>query len=318
MRDKNIGFIGLGNVGSKLANSILVGGYNLFIYDLNKKKGSKLLKKGATWSNNIKNLCENCTIIITCLPSPKAVVEVIENNNGLNEFINKKHLWIEMSTTDENEMKRLSQIIELKGAEVLESPVSGGAHRSETGNISVFVAGKRKIFNRAFPVLSEIGYKILYCGNIGNASTLKVVTNYLASVHLYSLGEALITCKKYGLDLKTAYQGIKISSGNSFVHETESKVILSGSYNVNFTMDLACKDLNLFNQLTKKYKISTEISPLMLKVFNQARKKIGNRGWSTKIVKLLEEKCNTNLKSKGFPLKLKDDQPRKKGIEVKF
>ena len=318
MRDKNIGFIGLGNVGSKLANSILVSGYNLFIYDLNKKKGSGLLKKGATWSDNIKNLCENCTIIITCLPSPKAVVEVIENNNGLNEFINKKHLWIEMSTTDENEMKRLSQIIELKGAEVLESPVSGGAHRSETGNIAVFVAGKRKTFNRAFPVLSEIGYEILYCGNIGNASTLKVVTNYLASVHLYSLGEALIICKKYGLDLKTAYQGIKISSGNSFVHETESKVILSGSYNVNFTMDLACKDLGLFNQLTKKYNVPTEISPLMLRIFNKARKKIGDRGWSTKIVKLLEEECNIDLRSKGFPLKLKDDKPRKKGIEVKF
>ena len=73
MRDKNIGFIGLGNVGSKLANSILVSGYNLFIYDLNKKKGSGLLKKGATWSGNIKNLCESCTIIITCLPSPNAV-----------------------------------------------------------------------------------------------------------------------------------------------------------------------------------------------------------------------------------------------------
>ena len=79
MIDKNIGFIGLGNVGSKLANSILLGGYNLFIYDIDLIKGQKLLKNGAKWSKNIKDLCSNCSIIITCLPSPKSVVNVIEN-----------------------------------------------------------------------------------------------------------------------------------------------------------------------------------------------------------------------------------------------
>lgn len=318
MKDKNVGFIGLGNIGAKIAYNILLGGYNLFIHDLDKNKGNALLKKGAIWSPNIKNLCNKSTIIITCLPSPKAVVEVIENNNGLNRCINKNHLWIEMSTTNENEMKRLSKIIESKGAEVLESPVTGGAHRSETGNIAVLTAGKRKNFVRAFPILSEIGYEILYCGKIGNASTLKVVTNYLASINLLSLGEALMVCKKYGIDLKTAYQGISISSGNSFVHETESKVILSGSYDVNFTMDLVCKDLSLFNHLTKKFNIPSKISTLMLKTFNKGRKIYGDREWSTKIIKLLEDKCNTDLRSKGFPLKLKDNEPRKKGIEVKF
>ena len=318
MKDKNIGFIGLGNVGSKLANSLLISGYNLFIHDLEKKKGRKLLKNGATWKKEIKSLSEDCSVIITCLPSPKAVLEVIVGNHGLVQYIDKKHLWIEMSTTDENEMKKLAKIIELKGAEVLESPVTGGAHKSETGNIAVFAAGQRKVFIRAFPILSEIGYEILYCGKIGNASTLKVVTNYLASIHLFSLGEALMVCKKYGLGLKTAYQGIRISSGNSFVHETESKVILSGSYDVKFTMDLVCKDLSLFNQLTKKYKIPSKISPLLLKIFNEGRKKYGDREWSTKIVKLLEDECNIDLRSKGFPLELKDDEPRKKGIEVKF
>ena len=236
-------------------------------------------------------------------------MKVIEDKNGLIDFIDKKHLWIEMSTTDENEMIRLSKKIESKGAKVLESPVTGGAHRSETGNIAVFVAGNRNVFKRAFPILSEIGYEILYCGKIGNASTLKVVTNYLASVHLLSLGEALIVCKKYGLDLKTAYQGIRISSGNSFVHETESKVILSGSYDVNFTMDLVCKDLNLFNKLTKKFKVRSAISPLMLNIFNKGKKKFGEREWSTKIVKLLEDECKTDLRSKGFLLELKDDEP---------
>ena len=156
MKDKNIGFIGLGNVGSKLANSLLISDYNLFIHDLEKEKGMNLLKNGATWENNIKTLSENCTVIITCLPSPDAVLEVILGNYGLIQYINKKHLWIEMSTTDENQMKKLTKKIELKGAEVLESPVTGGAHRSVTGNLAVLAAGKRKTFVRALPILSEI------------------------------------------------------------------------------------------------------------------------------------------------------------------
>ena len=317
MKDKNIGFIGLGNVGSKLANSLLISGYNLFIYDIEKMKGKKLLKNGATWKKDIKSLSEDCSVIITCLPSPKAVLEVIVGNHGLVQYIDKKHLWIEMSTTDENEMIRLSKLIESKEANVFEAPVTGGQHRAESGNIGVLVAGKRENFNRALPILSEIGFEVLYCGKLGNASTLKVVTNYLASINLLSIGEALMVCKKYGIDLKKAYQGIKISSGNSFVHETESQVILNGSYNVGFTMDLVCKDVGLFDQLANMLNIPADISPLLVKIFNEGRKKYGDRAFSTRIVKLLEEKSNTDLRTEGFPSQLLDKEPRKKGIEIK-
>ena len=317
MIDQNIGFIGLGNVGSKLANNILQANYNLFIYDINKNTSDKLINKGAIWKNSIKDLIDNTSLIITCLPSPQAVTKVVEGKLGMVEYINHKHLWIEMSTTDEKEMIRLSKLIESKGANVLEAPVTGGQHRAESGNISVLTGGKRENFNRAFPILSEIGSEVLYCGKLGNASTLKVVTNYLASINLISLGEALMVCKKYGIDLKKAYQGIKISSGNSFVHETESQLILNGSYDIGFTMDLVCKDVGLFDQLTNNLNIPAEISPLMVKIFNEGRKKYGDRAFSTQIVKLLEEKCNTDLRTKGFPSQLIDKEPRKKGIEIK-
>ena len=315
---KNIGFIGLGNVGSKLANNILLGNYNLFIYDLKKNVAKKLLKKGAVWSNSIKDLCEKTSIIITCLPSPKEVSNVIEGKNGVINYINKKHLWIEMSTTDENEMKRLSSLISKKGAKSLEAPITGGVHKATTGNISMLVGGHKNIYKKTLPLLSEMAYEILYCGKLGNASTLKIVTNYLASVNLLSLGEALMFCKKYGLDLKTAYYGIKISSGNSFVHETESKVILSGSYDVGFTMDLACKDLGLFDKLTDKFNIPADISKLMNKIFLKGLEKYGAKSFSTSIVKLLEEKCNENLRAPNFPKILIDKKSRKKGIEVKI
>ncbi len=317
-KDKNIGFIGLGNVGSKIANRLLLSNYKLFIYDIDKAKTKKLLNKGANNCNNFKDLCLKTSIIITCLPSPNIVAEVIEGNNGISKYTTKSHLWIEMSTTDEHEIIRLTKKMNRKGTEVLEAPVTGGQHRAESGNISILVAGKRKNFNRAFPILSKLGYQILHCGKLGNASTLKVVTNYLASINLLSLGEALMVCKKYNIDLKTAYHAIRISSGNSFVHETESQVILNGSYDVGFTMDLAFKDVGLFDKLADKFKIPAEISKLMNKIFKEGIKKYGNRAFSTSIVRRLEEKCNENLRSRGFPKKLKDTESKKKGIKIKF
>ena len=221
-----------------------------------------------------------------------------------------------MSTTDEEDMKMLSNLVFKRKAAALEAPVTGGQHRAKSGNISILVAGSKKTFKRAFPILSCVGHQILHCGKIGNASTLKVVTNYLASINLLAIGEALMVCKKYGLDLKTAYNGIKISSGNSFVHETESQVILNGSYDVGFTMDLVCKDVGLFNKLTNKFKIPAQISNLMVKIFKKGQKKLGKRSLSTSIVKLLEEDCGESLRSKDFPSVLVDINKKKKGIEV--
>ncbi len=313
MKDKNIGFIGLGNVGKKIANNLIKNGYNLYINDLNQKSSTKLLQNGAIWCQSIDTLINNVSVFITCLPSPKSVKKVLSDSLHL---IKKGHLWIEMSTTDEEDMKSLAKLIINKNAEVIEAPLSGGQHRAESGNISVLVGGNRDSFNRSFPILSCIGHNILHCGEIGKASTLKVVTNYLASINLLAIGEALMVCKKYGIDLKTAYEGIKISSGNSFVHETESQVILNGSYDVGFTMDLVCKDVGLFEKLTKKFQIPAKISNLMFSIFQNGRKKYGDRALSTSIVKILEEECKENLRAKGFPAYLEDNEIKKNGKEI--
>ena len=313
MNDTSIGFIGLGNVGSKVANNIICKGYKLYVHDLDEKKSQSLVSKGAIFCKSIEELIPEVSVLITCLPSPKSVKEVLLQ---CVPKLNQKHLWIEMSTTDEKDMKYLSKLVFDKNAEVLEAPITGGQHRAESGNISVLVGGSRASFKRSFPILSCIGHQILHCGEIGKASTLKVVTNYLASINLLALGEALMVCKKYGIDLKTAFEGIKISSGNSFVHETESQVILNGSYDVGFTMDLVCKDVGLFDKLTKKYQIPAEVSTLMLEIFQRGREKLGDRALSTSIVKLLEDKCNDNLRASGFPPFLEDKNQKQEAEEI--
>ena len=236
-----VGFIGLGNVGSKLAGSLLRNNFDLTVRDLDKSLTQSFENSGAKVANSAKELAEEVDLIITCLPSPKICAEVMEAEDGVISGLSQNKIWLEMSTTDEAEIRRISKKIIEKKAIPLDGPVSGGCHRAATGNIAIFVGGERKAFDKILPVLTVMGRKVLHTGELGSATVLKVVTNYLASVHLVALGEAWTVAKKSNLDLAKAYKGIAVSSGNSFVHETESQVILNGSYNINFTMDLVLK-----------------------------------------------------------------------------
>ena len=311
-----IGFIGLGNVGGKLAGSLLRNGFKLTVLDLDENLMKEFKSKGATLSNTPKELTENVDLIITCLPSPEICAEVMESSEGILEGISKNKIWLEMSTTDESEVKRLGDLLSKKGGIPLDSPVSGGCHRAATGNIAIFVGGDRTAFEKILPVLTCMGRKILHTGDLGTASILKVITNYLASVHLAALGEAWTVAKKSNLDLNKTFKGIAVSSGNSFVHETESKVILNGSYNINFTMDLVKKDMNLFNELSKKLNTPLEISPFVLDIFNDAQKKYGSRAWSSMVVKRLEDKFSLDFRAPGFPNELIDNEKEEKGYEI--
>ena len=311
-----IGFIGLGNVGGKLAGSLLRNKFDLTVRDLDTNLTKPFLDLGAKTANSPKELAEKVDLIITCLPSPQICAEVMEGENGILNGLSQNKIWLEMSTTDESEVKRLGKKVTDKKAIPLDGPVSGGCHRAATGNISIFVGGERDAFEKILPALSVMGRKVLHTGGLGTASVLKVITNYLASVHLVALGEAWTVAKKSNLDLSKTYKGIAISSGNSFVHETESQVILNGSYNINFTMDLVLKDTGLFNNLANKLNTSLEISPKIVEIFKDAQKKFGSRAWSSMVVKRLEDLNNINFRSNGFPEKLEDNEPEEKGYEI--
>ncbi len=311
-----IGFIGLGNVGGKLAGSLLRNKFDLTVKDLDEKITNDFKNRGAKIAANPKELAERTDLIITCLPSPEICAEVMESNKGVINGLTENKIWLEMSTTDESEVKRLGKLVLDKKANPLDAPVSGGCHRAETGNIAIFVGGKRKSFEKILPILTTMGRKILHTGELGSASILKVITNYLASVHLAALGEAWTVAKKSNLDLNKTYKGIEVSSGNSFVHETESQVILNGSYNINFTMDLVQKDMNLFNELSKKLKTELEISPFVLDIFKDAEKKYGSRAWSSMVVKRLEDKFGIDFRASGFPEELIDEEKEEKGYEI--
>ena len=311
-----IGFIGLGNVGGKLAVSLLRNKFELTVRDLDEDLTKDFKNKGAKIANSPKELAQQADLIITCLPSPKICAEVMEAEDGVINGLTKNKIWLEMSTTDESEIKRLGKFVREKGAIPLDGPVSGGCHRAATGNIAIFVGGERNAFEKILPALTMMGRKILHTGELGSATVLKVITNYLASTHLVALGEAWTVAKKSNLDLSKVYKGIAVSSGNSFVHETESQVILNGSYNINFTMDLVLKDTGLFDNLAKKLNAPLEISPLIVKIFEDGKKKYGSRAWSSMIVKRMEDLNNVKFRADGFPDELIDNEQEEKGYEI--
>ena len=311
-----VGFIGLGNVGGKLAGSLLKKKFDLTVRDLDQNLTKEFTNLGAKIASSPKELAEKVDLIITCLPSPKICAEVMEGKDGILNGLSENKIWLEMSITDEAEVKRIGEKVIARKAIPMDGPVSGGCHRAATGNIAIFVGGERKIFEKILPILTVMGRKVLHTGDLGSASILKVITNYLASVHLVALGEAWTVAKKSNLDLAKTYKGIMASSGNSFVHETESQVILNGSYNINFTMDLVLKDTGLFDDLAKKLKAPLEISPLVVDIFKDGQKKYGSKAWSSMIVKRMEDINKIDFRANGFPEELIDNESEEIGYEI--
>lgn len=311
-----LGFIGLGNVGGKLSGSLLRNGFDLTVRDLNQDIAQPFLDDGAHWANSPKEMAQKVDMIVTCLPSPAASSAVMESEDGVLAGLSKGKIWAEMSTTDEAEVKRLGAKVLRTGAEPVDCPVSGGCHRAATGNISIFAGCERSTFERILPILTVMGRRILHTGPLGSASVLKVLTNYLATANLLTLSEALVTAKCAGMDLNTTYEAIRISSGNSFVHETESQVILNGSRDINFTMDLVLKDIGLFQSVADRAGVPLEINPVMIDIFKDGMQRYGEREWSPNIIKRLEETCKVDVLAPGFPAEMVDDEPEEPGHEV--
>jgi 3-hydroxyisobutyrate dehydrogenase len=297
-------FIGLGNLGQHLASSLVRSGFDVTVCDLNKAAAEPLLAAGAKWAATPREAASGADAVLTCLPSPKASAMVVAGENGVLEGLRAGGTWIEMSTNDQQEIERLAALAAAKGIDTLEAPVTGGVHRAAAGDITILIGGEEAVFNKHLPAFQAMGGEILHMGPLGKAAVIKVITNMLAFIHLVAAGEALMLAKRGGLDLAKSFHAIKASSGNSFVHETESQVILNGSYNINFTMDLACKDLGFAMKYGREFGVPLDLAALTTQTFIRAREAFGGDAWSSQVVKLLEDALKTDLRAPGFPAEL--------------
>ncbi|MFD2740588.1 NAD(P)-dependent oxidoreductase [Sulfitobacter aestuarii] len=308
-----VGFIGLGNVGGKLAGSLLRNDVDVTVLDQKPELVAAFVERGAGSAASAVELMRACDAVITCLSSPAASAAVMAE---MLPEVGPGKVWLEMSTTDEAEIRRLAVLVEERGGKAVDCPVSGGCHRADTGNISIFAGCDRETFERVLPLLQRLGRRILHTGPIGTASVLKVVTNYLATANLISVCEALVTSKAAGMDLNIAYEAIKISSGTSFVHETEGQVILNGSRDISFTLDLVAKDIGLFQAIAERAGLPLELSPLLNEIIRDGQARYGPRELSPNIIRRLEDATGLEIRAPGFPAEMTDDEPEAPGYEV--
>ena len=295
------GFIGLGNLGAKLAGSLVKTGFEVTITDLNRAAAAPLLAAGAKWADDPQSVAEQSDAVITCLPSPSVSMKVLAGPRGVLSGLKPGSTWIEMSTNDQAEIEKMAALARAKGVDVLEAPVTGGVHLAASGAITVIIGGEKQVFDKHRPAFEAMGGKIFHVGELGKASVIKVITNMLAFIHLVADGEALMLAKKGGLDLAQAWEVIKASSGTSFVHETEGQLILNGSYNINFTMDLACKDLGFALGFGRDFGVPLDLASMTHQTFIRARSAYGGNAWSPQVVKLLEDAVGVDLRAPGFP-----------------
>ena len=276
-------------------------GYDLTVHDLDRGAAESLLADGAQWADGAAAVAANSSVVFTCLPSPRAVDAVVNGPGGVFEGMRAGGVWIDTSTNDRSETLRLAALAAERGVQVLECPVTGGVHKAAEGDITVLVGGDETLFQTCRPLLEAIGQPVLYMGPLGSAALIKVITNMLAFINLVACGEALMLAKRGGLDLAASFEAILNSSGNSFVHETESQVILNGSYNIGFTMDLACKDLGFATQFGRELGVPLDLAGMVEQTFIRARSQYGGQAWSSQVVKLLEDALGTDLRAPGFP-----------------
>lgn len=296
-----VGYVGLGNLGVHLAACVQRAGHHLVVNDLRRDAAARLVAAGAEWADTPAAVAARCDVVFTCLPSPSAVAAVVEGPDGVLAGLPAGGTWIDNSTNDRDETLRLAELAHARGLRVLEAPVTGGVHKAAAGEITVLVGGDEALHAEHAQLLAAVGDPVLYMGPLGSAAIIKVITNMLAFINLVSIGEALMLAKRGGLDLAKAYEAIANSSGNSFVHETEGQLILNGSYNVGFTMDLACKDLGFATQFGREFGVPLALAELTERTFQHARDEYGGAAWSTQVVKLLEDAVNTDLRAAGFP-----------------
>jgi 3-hydroxyisobutyrate dehydrogenase len=295
------GYIGLGNLGAACAGCLLKAGFKVTVYDLNPALAEPFVAQGATFATSVEGVAAAADHVITCLPSPAVSEKVLRH---ILPHMQPGASWVEMSTLGRDEVLRLAAVAAEAGVRMMELPVTGGVHLAHQGKITMLAGGDADLFDLHHGAMQAMGDKIFHIGPLGSASIIKVITNMLAFIHLKATSEALMLAKRGGLDLAQSWHAIAASSGNSFVHETEGALILNGSYDIAFNIDLALKDLGFALGFGKEFGVPLDLASITNQTYIAAKAAYGGEAQSPMIAKLLEDLLRTDLRAEGFPARL--------------
>ena len=295
---KKIGVIGLGNMGSAVARNIQRANFPLYVHDIRKDVGKKLIEKGAIWKNSPKELMDDVDIVVSMVFGPKEIEAVMKNENGILQSSCKDKGWIDLTTSSPSLMRNLAKEFEALGGFAVDAPVTGSLDAAIRGDMIMFVGGSEKAISNAKEVLEVIG-EIRCDGDYGNGYVAKLVNNQLWKIHATAIGEAMVLAKKAGLEPELWWKVMKGGAADSFVLQHDVPSIFSGHYDPSFRLELALKDLDLIQDLIKEYGTRSELTPACHERFQEAANRYGDEAGEMTVCKLIEEDANINLRVKG-------------------
>ena len=295
---KKIGVIGLGNMGSAVARNIQRANFPLYVHDIRKDVGKKLIEKGAIWKNSPKELMDDVNIVVSMVFGPKEIEAVMKTENGILQSSCKDKGWIDLTTSSPSLMRNLAKEFEALGGFAVDAPVTGSLDAAIRGDMIMFVGGSEKAISNAKEVLEVIG-EIRCVGDYGNGYVAKLVNNQLWKIHATAIGEAMVLAKKAGLEPELWWKVMKGGAADSFVLQHDVPSIFSGHYDPSFRLELALKDLDLIQDLIKEHGTRSELTQACHERFQEAANRYGDEAGEMTVCKLIEEDANINLRVKG-------------------
>jgi 3-hydroxyisobutyrate dehydrogenase-like beta-hydroxyacid dehydrogenase len=266
----NIGFIGIGQMGRHMVNRIWEAGFTPYVYDVSKDAAAAILHKGGKWCNTPAEVARHCRIVITSLPKPNNVEQVVYGETGLMKGWQSGDIYIDMSTNSPGVIKRIAADAGKLGVAVLDAPVSGGTRGAENGTLAIMVGGEAAALEKAKPVLEAMGQKIFPVGPAGCGNVAKLVNNLISLACNSASAEGFALGAKAGIDPAALLEIIKVSTGNNWCAQQYPNTTFKGNFEPGFKISLAYKDINLALDLAKENGVPVPVSAAVAKDLQDA------------------------------------------------
>jgi 3-hydroxyisobutyrate dehydrogenase-like beta-hydroxyacid dehydrogenase len=284
-----VGFAGLGLMGSRMARHFIIKGFPLAVWNRTPERGQPLLALGAKMAKTPRELAEMSEVVVTCVADPNAVGRIVFPDDGVRAAARPGFRYIETSTISPGLARRVAEVLRAKGADMLEAPVTGSKIGAEKGTLLIMTGGSREVEQELMPVLMAFGAKAIHCGDIGQASTVKLIGNTIISFMLEGFCEGLVLGRKSGVSLEPILEVVMASGFASPYYNFKGAAIAKRDFETHFSIDLLVKDQNLMLEEAHSHKVPMPGLASIREVFQAARA----QGWGEEdiaaVVKVLEK-----------------------------
>lgn len=297
---ESLGFVGLGNIGSRVVPHLLKAGHEVAVFDLNKEAVAALVELGARAAESPADAAKTSSVVFLSLPNSQIVRKVVVDEAGVFEGAAPGTVVVDHSTIDPETARDLAAGAAAAGFAYLDAPVSGGVQGAEAGTLSIMIGGESETVEKVRPVIDTYAGNIFHVGPSGSGQVIKLANNIITAVNIVALGEGLSATVKAGVELDTAVEVLSKSSAASFVLSSYfPRTLFTEERPTGFALDFMLKDVKLFLESAFKSGIPTPVSNIVGDLY-----RIGHRDGRggkdfTSVVEFYEDFSGIRLQSKG-------------------